>query len=152
MRLINCRRSGQAPRHATTAQRTCCLRKSERSIDEYGGSASKPPGFFALSQDCWIGSKSGVWLAPTIPALSGLQLLPSSALSSAQVFKAYPKIAALENRTFHLLFKPDILTCYEQGLIPVRVYDLRCFLPEIIWVRRPPAMRQFFGRRRLEYR
>jgi hypothetical protein len=41
-------------------------------------------------------------------------LLPSSALSSAQVFKAYPKIAALENRTFHLLFKPDILTCYEQ--------------------------------------
>jgi hypothetical protein len=43
-------------------------------------------------------------------------LLPSSALSSAQVFKAYPKIAALENRTFHLLFKPDILTCYEQQL------------------------------------
>ena len=45
---------------------------------------------------------------------SALELLPSSALSSAQVFKAYPKIAALENRTFHLLFKPDILTCYEQ--------------------------------------
>lgn len=44
---------------------------------------------------------------------SALELLPSSALSSAQVFKAYPKIAALENRTFHLLFKPDILTCYE---------------------------------------
>ena len=45
---------------------------------------------------------------------SALELLPSSALSSAQVFKAYPKIAALENRTFHLLFKPDILTCHEQ--------------------------------------
>ncbi|MDQ2773398.1 MAG: hypothetical protein M3Y57_00480, partial [Acidobacteriota bacterium] len=41
------------------------------------------------------------------------ELLPSSALSSAQVFKAYPKIAALENRTFHLLIKPDILTCYQ---------------------------------------
>jgi hypothetical protein len=46
---------------------------------------------------------------------SALELLPSSALSSAQVFKAYPKTAALENRTFHLLIKPDILTCYQQG-------------------------------------
>lgn len=44
---------------------------------------------------------------------SALELLPSSALPSAQVFTAYPKIVALENRTFHLLFKPDILTCYE---------------------------------------
>jgi transposase len=41
-------------------------------------------------------------------------LLPSSALPFAQVFTAYPKTVALENRTFHLLFKPDILTCYEQ--------------------------------------
>jgi len=40
-------------------------------------------------------------------------LLPSSALPFAQVFTAYPKTVALENRTFHLLFKPDILTCYE---------------------------------------
>ena len=47
---------------------------------------------------------------------SALELLPSSALPSTQVFKAYPKIAALENRTFHLLFKPDILTCYQHGL------------------------------------
>src|SRR5947209_20130636 len=45
---------------------------------------------------------------------SALELLPSSALPSAQVFKAYSKIVALENRTFHLLFKPDILTCYQQ--------------------------------------
>src|SRR5947209_16976596 len=44
---------------------------------------------------------------------SALELLPSSALPSAQVFKAYSKIVALENRTFHLLFKPDILTCYQ---------------------------------------
>src|SRR5947209_18466255 len=47
---------------------------------------------------------------------SALELLPSSALPSAQAFKAYPKIAALEIRTFHLLFKPDILTCYEQEI------------------------------------
>lgn len=44
---------------------------------------------------------------------SALELLPSSALPSAQVVKAYPKTVALENRTFHLLFKPDILTCDE---------------------------------------
>jgi len=42
-------------------------------------------------------------------------LLPSSALSSAQVFTAYPEITMLDNRTFHLLFKPDILTCYEHS-------------------------------------
>ena len=54
---------------------------------------------------------------------SALELLPSSALSSAQVFKAYPKIAALENRTFHLLFKPDILTCYEQSFTERVVFD-----------------------------
>jgi hypothetical protein len=48
---------------------------------------------------------------------SALELLPSSALPSAQAFKAYPKIAALDNRTFHLLFKPDILTCYQQCLV-----------------------------------
>ena len=55
-------------------------------------------------------------LAPTIPALRWpLELLPSSALPSTQVFKAYPKTVALENRTFHLLFKPDILTCYQQA-------------------------------------
>jgi hypothetical protein len=34
---------------------------------------------------------------------SALELLPSSALPSAQVVKAYPKIAALENRIFQLL-------------------------------------------------
>jgi hypothetical protein len=50
---------------------------------------------------------------------SALELLPSSALSSAQVFIAYPEIAALENRIFHLLFKPDILTCYQQGKAPL---------------------------------
>jgi hypothetical protein len=56
-------------------------------------------------------------MLPLTPAISGpesaLELLPSSALPSAQVFTAYPKTAALENRTFHLLFKPDILTCYQ---------------------------------------
>jgi hypothetical protein len=46
---------------------------------------------------------------------SALELLPSSVLSSAQAFKAYPNNRALENRTFHLLFKPDILTCYQHG-------------------------------------
>jgi hypothetical protein len=57
---------------------------------------------------------------------SALELLPSSALPSAQVFKAYPKIAALENRTFHLLFKPDILTCYQHAMI--RPQPQRCLL------------------------
>ena len=50
---------------------------------------------------------------------SALELLPSSALSSVQVPKAYPQIAALENRTFHLLFNPDILTCYQHGYFSV---------------------------------
>lgn len=70
--------------------------------------------FIALSQDCWIRSKSSSACSRNPGPESALELLPSSALPSAQVFKAYLKIAVLENRTFHLLFKPDILTCYEQ--------------------------------------
>src|SRR5881227_105097 len=52
---------------------------------------------------------SGSPFHPRAPPPSRDQFLRSSALSSAQVFKAYPKIAALENRTFHLFIKPDIL-------------------------------------------
>ena len=63
-----------------------------------------PPNLRDLSlcaRDCWNGSKSLFPLAPAIPGPeSALELLPSSALPSAQVVKAYPKIAALE--------KPDI--------------------------------------------
>src|SRR5947209_7505508 len=52
---------------------------------------------------------SGSPFHPRAPPPSRDQFLRSSALFSAQVFQAYPKIAALENRTFHLLIKPDIL-------------------------------------------
>src|SRR3954454_11069056 len=68
---------------------------------------------------------SGSPFHPRAPPPSRDQFLRSSALSSAQVFKAYPKIAALENRTFHLFIKPDILTCYQQLL------HLRAFLLEL---------------------
>ena len=50
--------------------------------------ASRPPGFIALGQDCWIGNESARSRNPGPE--SALELLPSSALSSAQVFKAYP--------------------------------------------------------------
>jgi len=90
------------------------MKNSEMVSDQDGGSASKPPGFIALSQDCWNGSKSDLSAHSRNPGPeSALELLPSSALSSAQVFTAYPEITMLDNRTFHLLFKPDILTCYE---------------------------------------
>ena len=75
---------------------------------------------------------------------TALELLPSSALSSAQVFKAYPKIAALENRTFHLLFKPDILTCYQQ--FKMRVVRLETFYAKFrhLCLRPATSIRQHF--------
>jgi hypothetical protein len=65
---------------------------------------------------------------------SALELLPSSALPSAQVFTAYPKIVALENRTFHLLFKPDILTCYEQLLHLFLTIQRLCHTMPLSWL------------------
>jgi hypothetical protein len=52
-----------------------------------------------------------------------LELLPSSALPSTQVFTTYPNIVVLENRTFHLLIKPDILTCYEQQHLAISLFS-----------------------------
>ena len=72
-----------------------------------------------------------------------LELLPSSALSSAQIFKAYPKIVTLENRTFHLLFIPDILTCYEQ-LTAARLKTNKKLPLDV-----KPTTRQLTDRRRL---
>jgi hypothetical protein len=79
-----------------------------------------PPNhrFIALSQRLLEREQVKLPLAPAIPGPeSALELLPSSALPSAQVFTAYLTNAVLENRTFHLLFKPDILTCYQQDLL-----------------------------------
>ena len=53
-------------------------------------------------------------LAPAEPAL---ELRPRIALSSAQVEMslADPR-SRRQHRTFHLLIKPDVLTCYQQAL------------------------------------
>ena len=46
---------------------------------------------------------------------SALELLPSSAPLRSGLH-SLSQIVALENPTFHLLFNPDILTCYQHIL------------------------------------
>ena len=55
--------------------------------------------------------------APAVPALGRRSsCVPAVALSSATGVKSLAELdAARQHRTFHLLIKPDILTCYRQS-------------------------------------
>ena len=50
--------------------------------------------------------------------VSALELRPRIALPSAQVVRSLADLdTRRQHRTFHLLIKPDILTCYQQDRI-----------------------------------
>ena len=58
---LNCRRKRSRRRHSTSSTGQSAKRRpnkqGRRSFIQSGGSASRPPGFNALGQNCWIGSK-----------------------------------------------------------------------------------------------
>ena len=79
----------------------------KRIIVGVGGSASKPPGFCRCCAR--MAGSGAAAAAPAIPAPgSMLEMLPSRALSPAQVMSS---LASEGKRTFHVLIKPDNLTC-----------------------------------------
>jgi len=64
--------------------------------------------FVAVAPE-WLAGCGAAAAAPAIPAPgSMLEMLPSRALSPAQVKSS---LASQGNRTFHVLIKPDNLTC-----------------------------------------
>ena len=84
MRAMDCRchrRAGNTQRDCRAKRRPDAL--GTRSLIEAGGSASRPPGFNAFGQSCWIGSKQYGTCSRSPGPRPALELRPRMALSSA---------------------------------------------------------------------